>query len=152
MLTDDAEQRLNTLITWSLALVLLVSVISTAYAAVTPSSTVDPYTEFYIVGEDGKTNYYPTNVTAGELSNLTVGITNNEHEDKTYTILVRTKEHILDNREVTVGDGSTWEGEASFVIQNSGEYRLDILLYQGSVVHQNQEPYRKLRLWITVET
>ena len=149
-ISQETTARLNTVITWALAVMLIVALAGVVYVSMTPGAEADPYTEFYILGPDGNASDYPTNLSTGESGELVGGITNNEHQSMTYTVVL-----LLDNESVTeqtveVADGETWEGELRFTPEDAGVKRLDILLYAGEDPNLNDEPYRKLELVVDV--
>jgi uncharacterized membrane protein len=65
--------------------VIIIALATFVYVAITPKP-VKTFTEFYLLGPDGRAVDYPENLIRGENATATIGITN--HEDKTteYTI------------------------------------------------------------------
>jgi uncharacterized membrane protein len=146
----DPTARFNTAVTWALAVVLLVALGGVVYVSLTPGAEAEPYTEFYVLGPDGSASDYPTNLSTGETGELTGGITNNEHQPMTYTVVVMLDNESVNERTVEVADGETWEGELRFTPDEAGVKRLDILLYVGADPNLDDEPYRKLELVVNV--
>ena len=106
------------------------------------------FTEFYILGPEGKIENYPTDLTLGESGTVIVGVANHEHEDVTYSVIVR-----LDNEPIGRMDGiklehgERWERNFTFVPQVVGErMKLEFQLYKEG----ENVPYRSLHLWISV--
>lgn len=147
---DDGPSRLYRATTWVLALALVASLVGVGYIAVTPQQTTEPYTEFYVLGPSGVASDYPSNLTVGETGEFIVGITNREHQRTAYTIVLSLNGSRYDTRSVTVEDGATWEDRFSVTPQQPGRQQLRILLYRGNEVQPQDQPYRTLRLWITV--
>jgi uncharacterized membrane protein len=147
---DSTLERLNFILTIILAFALVASLGGVVYVAITPSAQEDPFTEFYILGSGGKAADYPTNLTTGETGEFIVGITNNEHEDLTYTVALVLEDETIEERQVEVEDGETWEEEFSFTVEEPGENQLDILLFVGEDVGAIDDSYRELRLIIEV--
>jgi len=119
----------------------------TAYFASTPR-TGERFTEFYLLGSNGKIADYPTNLTVGETGKLIIGVVNHEYETVNYTVEVR-----LDNETITTINGiklsheEKWEQNYTFSPEKTGErMKLEFLLYR----QDSSEPYRSLHLWITV--
>ena len=138
------------MITWALAVTLIVALAGVVYVSLTPGAEADSYTEFYILGPDGNASDYPTNLSTGETGELIGGVTNHEHQSMTYTVVL-----LLDNESVTeqtveVADRETWEGELRFTPEDAGVKQLDILLYVGEDPDLEDEPYRKLELVVDV--
>jgi len=122
----------------------------TAYFASTPR-TGERFTEFYLLGPNGKIANYPTNLTVGETGKLIIVVVNHEFETVNYTIKVR-----LDNETITTINGinlkreEKWEQNYTFTVQKTGDkMKLEFLLF--AELEGADEPYRSLHLWITVK-
>lgn len=134
-----------------LSIVLVVSILGTlgvlGYVIATPK-VGEGFTEFYILGIEGKAADYPKELAMGEEGRVTVGIVNHEHEPVTYRIEV-----IIDgdkNKEVgPVGleHNEKWEGITAFTPNEPGEnQKVEFLLYrQGQT-----DVYQSLHLWVDV--
>jgi len=152
MISEEAQGRAERALTWILAIALVVAVAGVVYVAVNPPETTDPYTEFYVLGPDGETaDGYPENLTVGETGEVVVGITNHEHKEMTYTVAVVVEDEVRSKRTVSVDDESTWEDRFGYTPESAGEKRVRILLYKGETVNLDEEPYRHLRLLVSVE-
>jgi len=107
------------------------------------------FTEFYILGIDGKAADYPRELVAGEVGKVIVGIINREHEAVGYRVEVRIDG--MKNNEVgpvVLEHEEGWEGEVSFVPTVSGENKkVEFLLYQNGEAEPCLEP---LHLWLNV--
>ena len=147
---QETTARLNTVITWALAVMLIVALAGVVYVSLTSSAEADPYTEFYILGPDGNASDYPTNLSTGETDELIAGITNNEHQSMTYTVGLTFDNESVTEQTVEVADGETWEGELRFTPEDAGVKQLDILLYIGEDPDLDDEPYQKLELVVSV--
>lgn len=138
--------------TWDKVLsVVLVGVILGAlgtlgYAIAAPR--VERFTEFYILGIEGKVGDYPEELVVGEEGEVNVGIVNREHETVSYRVevMVNGVEN-TDVGPVVLSHEEEWEGEVSFVPETAGEnQKVEFLLYkQGQT-----EVYHSLLLWIDV--
>ena len=148
----DASTRalFHRVLTIVLAIALLVAIGGVVYVASTPGGQEDPFTEFYILGPGGEAADYPTNLTVGDEREFIVGITNNEHQDLTYTVVLTMDSEVIQERTVEVGDGETWEDQFVFTVTEPGEKRLLIQLFVGDEVESDEEPYRDLRLIVDV--
>lgn len=146
----ETEAQLTTILTLMLAALLIASLAGVVYIALTPSTEEDAYTEFYIMGSGGNASNYPTNLSIGETGELIVGITNNEHREMTYTVVLVLGDEPVAERTVDVGDGRTWKDEVQFSPEEAGEKQLDVLLYIGGDADLDAEPYRELQLTIHV--
>ena len=147
---QETTARLNTVITWAVAVMLIVALLGVVYISLTPGAEADPYTEFYILGPDGNASDYPTNLSTGETDELIAGITNNEHQSMTYTVVLVLDTEPVTEQTVEVADGETWEGELRFTPEDAGVKQLEILLYVGEDPNLDDEPHRKLELVVDV--
>lgn len=138
-------------LTVALLFVLLASLGTVVAIAMDPPETADPFTEFYLLGENGTAAGYPTTVSAGETLTVTVGVGNAEHEDVEYRLVARWNDSQAWERTVPVADGETEEFDVDVrAPSEAGRYRLEFRLYGGS--EPIEEDYRYTRLWITVRS
>lgn len=142
MVEQDSLRRALSVV---LGLVLVVSLIGLTVFVIVPIPASTAFTEFYVLGPSGNASDYPENLSVGETGTVIVGITNQEHEQKTYELVVETDEQTLETREVTVAAGETWEQEVSFSFDSPGERRVRFLLYLDG-----EEPYRRAGIQVVV--
>lgn len=97
----------------SLVLVLaFLAAMVTLVAVVANPGEGERYSGFYIRGAQSR----PAEVTAGQPTVVTLGITNHEAEAMTYRIEVRAGDNLLKTTDpVSLPDGGTWENEVAFV-------------------------------------
>lgn len=145
---NDDRKRVLTQV---LLAVLVVSVLAIAYFSFTPEQRTDPYTEFYVLGPEGNASNYSDNLSVGENRDLTVGISNHENREMQYTLVFELENETVDTRTVSIADQETWERNRSFTPASPGRKQIQILLYRGESVTPESEPYRTLRLWMTVQ-
>lgn len=129
---------------------LVLSLIGAVYVAVVPQEATDPHTEFFILGPEGRAEYYPTNLTTGETGTVQLGVTNREHESTTYSAFVVADDETLDRRQFTLAADATWQEAVSFSLQNPGRTRVWFLLFIGELNEPTSEPYRELYLIVEV--
>lgn len=144
------RDRLTRLLTWTLAVALIASVAVAGYLLANPQPTTEPYTEFFVLGENRTASGYPTNVTTGTQESVIVGLTNHEHANVTYTVVVRVENRTESSRTIEVADRETWDRSMTFSAGTPGRKRLEILLYKDPVPDVSTTPYRYLRFWINV--
>lgn len=112
----------------------------------------EKFTEFYILGLDGKAIDYPEGLMVGEEGEegeVMVGIINWEQEQATYRVEV-TIEGVKSNEVgmVTLGDGGKWEGVVGFVPGRVGDnQKVEFLLYKQGW----DGVYQRLHLWVDVQ-
>lgn len=130
----------------TLVLALLMGLVMLAYTLANPA--MDKFTEFYILGLDGKAINYPQELSKGETGKLLVGIVNREQETATYWI-----EIIVDDvttnpyGKVTLEDRQKWEEEVSFTLYHAGEnQKVEFRLFR----QEYPSVYLNLHLWTNV--
>ncbi len=135
----------------TLSVILVVSILGSlgmmGYVIATPK-VGERFTEFYILGMDGKATDYPQEVVAGEEEKVIVGIVNREHETMSYWIVVRIEEaKVNEIIPVALEHDEKWEEIVSFSLSEPGEaQKVEFLLYkQGQT-----EIYQTLYLWVAV--
>ena len=105
-------------------------------------------TEFYILGLEGKTADYPTELVVEEEGRVLAGIINNERQTVSYQVEVRI-DGVKNNEvgPVVLEHNGKWEEIVSFSVSEPGrDHKVEFLLYmQGQ-----SEAYRILRLWVDV--
>ena len=134
----------------TLSIILIISLIlaisTTIYIIVTPKQG-EKFTEFYILGPDGKASNYPTNLTTGQNGSLTIGVVNHEYATTDYLLLVKVNNSILHNQTITLTSGQKMEIPFSFTAGSTGQKKLEFLLYK---LPDNDTAYRSLHLWLNV--
>lgn len=106
------------------------------------------FSEFYILGLEGKAVDYPTELAVGEEGMVIVGIINNERKVVSYRVEVK----VDDEKKNEVGPvvlehDEQWEGEVGFVLEKvKDNQRVEFLLYKND----GSEAYLTLHLWVDV--
>ncbi len=142
-------ENLDKVLYISLAVVVLVALGSLGYVFAVPKQG-EVFTEFYILGAEGKAENYPEQVTQGESVELVIGIINHEYEVTSYWIDIRINGN--ENKQIRIkplAHEEKWEDVVSFVPQSSGKgQKVEFW------IHKNDEtkPYFKdpLHLYIDV--
>jgi uncharacterized membrane protein len=75
------DRALNIILVISIA----ASLIALVYVIAVPKQG-EKFTEFYILGPDGKAHNYPTNLTVGENATIIIGIANHEYREVNYAV------------------------------------------------------------------
>jgi uncharacterized membrane protein len=109
----------------------------------------ETFTEFYILGPEGKAADYPTELKVGEEGSVTVGIINHEGKEVSYRVEVAIGgDKSTEVGPVTLADEQKWEGEVGFMPEVVGQdQKVEFLLYKDSEVEPYLEP---LQLWVDV--
>ena len=129
-----------------LIIALIIAVGTTIYIVVFPQPG-EKFTEFYILGLNGKAGDYPTNLTAGESGNIIIGIVNHEYANTTYQLLIKNNQTILKNENVTLTNSEKIEIPFKFNLPKGNDQNMEILLYK---LPDTQKVYRSLNLNVSV--
>ena len=133
-----------------LSIILLVAVLGTigslVYIMFTPKET-DRFTEFYVLGEGGMVGEYPQELVVGETSSVIVRIVNYEGDDMVYRLGTSIDGKVNGESDpIWLAHEETWEQKLFFTPVKTGEdQEIELVLYK------NNEPYRRLQLWIDVK-
>jgi uncharacterized membrane protein len=133
----------------SLVVAILAALGGIVYFAITPQPS-EKFTEFYILGPQGKADNYPQQVVLGANVDVIIGVVNHEYQPATYHIRITING--VRNKEIDIGtlaQEQKWEQKISFVAQSPGDkQKVEFWLYRDNGV----EPYIKdpLRLYIDV--
>ncbi|VVB94990.1 Uncharacterised protein [uncultured archaeon] len=143
----DTKSRVDKVLTIILILSIIVSIFMLIYVIVTPKQG-EKFTEFYILGDNGKAEGYPTRMVSGENSSVIVGIINHEYDTTNYTLKLVLKNDTLNTLPVRLMHNSTWEERVFFTPRETGDaLMLQFLLFrEGNFT----APYRDLHLWVNV--
>lgn len=134
-----------------LSIVLIISIIlaisTTAYIIVKPKEG-EKFTEFYILGPDGKASNYPTNLSTGQNGSVIIGVVNHEYATTDYLLMVKVNNSTLLNQTLTLTSGQKMEIPFNFTAGTSGQKKMEFLLYK---LPNNETSYRNLHLWLNVK-
>lgn len=109
----------------------------------------EKFTEFYILGLEGKAADYPEELLVGEEGKVLAGIINREREIATYWVEVAI-DGVKNNElgTVTLEDGEKWEGIVGFTPDKAGDnQKVEFQLYRQGW----EGVYQRLRLWVNVQ-
>ena len=140
-----------------LTVLLIISIIAasalTIYVIITPKKG-EEFTEFYILGEEGKAADYPTSLSAGEEGKVIVGVVNHEYKNVLYMLRVEIENKTIAEREIQLAHNETLEVPFTFTFTESekGKKKLEFFLFKENETEGlgAAEPYRELHLWIDV--
>lgn len=128
-----------------LIIILIAAITATVYIIVNPNPG-EKFTEFYILGSDGKAGNYLANVTAGQSGNVIIGIVNHEQSTTTYKLIVKLNNQTLKNENITLQSHEKKEIPFSYRTVK-GNQTLDFLLYK---MPNTDSVYRSLYLKVNV--
>jgi uncharacterized membrane protein len=149
---EKSESKLDRALTVFLILSILLSVATLGYIIVTPKEG-EHFTEFYLLGPQGKADNYTTNYTLGQSGTVIVGIVNHEYMPVNYTMEVKLENQSLSLPEnlqkITLAHNETWEEPVTLTPPFEGQdMKLEFLLFNET---DKTTPYRNLHLWINVD-
>ena len=143
----NAKSQRNKIISIVLVIFIIFVISMTAYIIASPKEA-EKYTEFYILGQDGMASNYPTNLTAGETGNVTVGIVNHEHSTVNYEMIIKLDNQTIGEKNITLSNNQTYLEPFTFIHYSYGQNRkMEFLLYK---LPDNTTVYRYLFLQIDV--
>jgi len=125
---------------------LIIGMIGVFYVILNPTKT-EGFTEFYLLGPDGKAGNYPTNLNPREKGNVTIGLVNHEHSPESYLIKIRKNNTILKEENVSLANNEKKEIFFEFTAGPSGEYKIEFDLYK---LPDTQNIYRSVFLLVNV--
>jgi uncharacterized membrane protein len=139
--------KLNITLSAILLLLILGSIWALVYVTGIPKAE-EPYTDFYILGSEGKVEDYPRELVLGEPAEVPVGIVNHEGQNKDYTIEIRINgEKVQEIKSINLADQEDWQTTIILVPDRAGKsQKIDFLLYKNG----GSEPYLKLYLRLDV--
>jgi uncharacterized membrane protein len=137
----------------ALSIFLTVAIVATlgwiVYIAATPKKG-EKFTQFYVVGTEGRAQDYPIQAFVGKPVNTIVGVVNHEYQPASY--IVKITINGVESKTVNIGaltHGAKWEEKISFIPQVPGDKQLVYFyLYKDG----GDRPYLKdpIRLYIDV--
>jgi uncharacterized membrane protein len=151
----------NKILSIILAIIILTTLGVLAYTLIGPQ-TGERFTEFYILGVNGKAIDYPIGYSLDGTSpsppNFTVGIINHEQRETTYFIKIMLDEEMIDfkiNDTITnqlgpiiLSQGEKRESQISFIPRHTGDnQKVELFLFKND---QNSSEY-SVHFWIDVK-
>ena len=140
---------MNKVLSIALGILLICAIGGVVYITVVPP-VGEKFTEFYLLGTEGKAVGYPEEVVLGEEARVIVGIVNREYKETSYRIEVT-----IDGRSygkvgpVVLNHEQRWEQEVSFRPEKVGVgQKVEFLLYKNGSPAPSAE---RLHLWVNVQ-
>ena len=130
-----------------LIVALLVAIGILSYYIAAPK-VGEKFTEFYILGPDGKAENYPEELVVREEARVIVGIINREYKTVSYRLEVEI-DGVKSNEAgpLVLAYNEKWEETVSFTPSKSGDnQKVAFLLYRQG----QSEIYRSVHLWVNV--
>lgn len=148
---EKPESNLDKALTIVLVFSILLSVGTLVYVIVTPKEG-EHFTEFYILGPEGKADNYPTQYMLGESGTVIMGVVNHEYRPVNYTIEINLDNKSLplpeNQKQIQLTHNETWEEAIKLTPPFEGkDMKLEFRLFNDT---DPNNPYRDLHLWIDV--
>ncbi|MBM2831095.1 MAG: hypothetical protein HW414_147 [Dehalococcoidia bacterium] len=142
-----AGSRLEKGLAVLLALVILASAGLLVYL-VQPPKMNEKFSEFYLLGPEGKAEKYPGNLAVGQSARVVVGIVNREGEKKDYSVDVAIEDVKVTGFDgIALDAGRSLEQAVEFAASRVGnDQRVDIRLYRTG----DDKAYKTLTFWVDV--
>jgi uncharacterized membrane protein len=134
----------------SIVLVLaVVGCIGTLSYMLTSQKASEAFTEFYILGSDGKADNYPRELVLGNITEVTLCVVNHENQRADYYVEVIFGGQLTQQiRNISLGDEQKWQTNVTVVPGKAGDnQKVEFLLYKDEGI----EPYLTLHLWLDVK-
>lgn len=139
--------KLDKAVSTVLLILVGVAVIATVYIIVNPSPG-EKFTELYILGAGDKAGNYPTNLSVGEVGNITIGIVNHEQAKTSYNLVVTLNNATLSSQNYTLANNETREINYTFTPTQAGTNQtIEFKLFK---LPDNTNVYRSVFLYLNV--
>jgi len=131
-----------------LLVVVIIGAIGVLVYVARPPAVDTTFTEFYMLGPEGRAADYPDVIVLGEEATVTLGIINHEGIETDYYIRVFIEgKTVAEVAAGTLADGEGWEQKVSFApIEVGGEQKVEFQLYK----EDTSNAYHILDLWVDV--
>lgn len=142
----QGETKKEILASVILIVLLVLAVLTTVYIIMNPFHG-EPFTEFYLLGPDGKASNYQTDLTINQQGKLIIGIVNHEGTIVNYRLVVKMDNNVLQDEIVSLPNNQKEEISFIYSADTPGQKRLEFSLYK---LPDNQKVYRSLHLFLNV--
>ena len=148
MLNTSFSKGLSIALTVILALAILATIGAIVYVANDPNAG-EKFTEFYLLGTDGKAENYPKDIALGQSAPVLLGIVNREKQPAKYRFdVLADNTTIFSKGDINLQNDEKWEGEVPVKPPATGEnQKVEFNLYKDKAA----EPYLKLHLFVNVK-
>ena len=119
-----------------LSIVIIIAIIiaigALTFTIISPKES-EPYTEFYLLGPNGKAENYPRQILFNEPADVIIVVVNREQQSSSYRIEVTIHDTLYDTIDTgTLSDGQKYEEKISMTPQETGEnQRIEFRLYMN---------------------
>lgn len=139
--------KIDRYLSYIIIAVLIIASIGVISIIINPTPN-ERFTEFYILGADGKAGNYPTNITLNENGTVVIGLVNHEGVPTNYQLLVKLNNSTLKQETFQLQNNEKKEIYFTFKVNQTGNnQKLEFYLFK---LPDNQNAYRFLELIINV--
>ena len=143
-----ADTKIDKILSVILLISIALAISMTVYVIIAPKEG-EKFTEFYVLGPEGKAEGYPTNLMLGEEGQVIIGVVNQEYASATYLLEIRLNEELIGEQSFELMHNETWESPFTFKPKKAGkDQNLEFLLYKDEM---GRAVYRSLHLWVEVK-
>lgn len=138
------ESRTSKILSVLLIITILLAISTTVYIILKPKQG-ESFTEFYILGPNGKASDYPTSLTIGQNGTVIIGVVNHEYQTANYELVVRSNGTVMNQQNITLTNGNQTQIPYSFTAGSAGYKNIEFLLYK---LPDTTNVYRSLHLYV----
>lgn len=144
---QSAKKPIDIVLSVLLALSLLFVLGAIVYVIINPR-VYEQFTEFYVLGADGKAETYPTKIKLNEMAEVTLGVVNYEQKPMKYSIAISIAgKSISAIRDISLAEKEKWQQEINISpVEIGDKQKVEFLLFKEG----ETAPYLSLHLWIDV--
>ena len=147
-----SQVRLATVAQAVVVVLCLIGFGAAAAFLATSRGSSESFTEFYILGPDGRAEGYPQALELGDSLTVILGVVNHEGDDVSYEVEATVDGQVgglIDS--VRLKDGERWEELVTLIPNQAGNsQKVEFLLYREEMDGVD-EAYRAVHLWVDVE-
>lgn len=142
----DGESKTSKVLSIILIITILLAISTTVFIILKPKQG-ESFTEFYILGPNGKASDYPTNLTIGQNGTVIIGVVNHEYQTANYELVVSSNGTVMSQQNITLKNGNQTQIPYSFTAGSSGYKNIEFLLYK---LPDTTNVYRSLHLYVNM--
>ncbi|ADZ09094.1 protein of unknown function DUF1616 [Methanobacterium lacus] len=142
----SGESKTGKFLSIILIITILMAISTTVFIILKPKQG-ESFTEFYILGPNGKASDYPTNLTLGQNGTVIIGIVNHEYQTANYELVVSSNGTVMSQQNITLTNGNQTQIPYSFTAGSAGYKNIEFLLYK---LPDTTNVYRSLHLYVNM--
>lgn len=141
------ESKTSKILSIILIISILLAICTTVYIILQPKHG-ETFTEFYILGPNGKASDYPTNLTVGKNGTVIIGVVNHEYQTSNYEMVVKSNNGtVMNQQNIILTNGNQTQIPYTFTASSAGYKNIEFLLYK---LPDTTNVYRSLHLYVNM--